>query len=198
MTLFLTKIEMLGVSQLLKSDWESIKQVSDWLKAFQLASTEMSTTKKPMLSKTLAVFRGLQEEIRKIIVDLPHSADQSLRHGLIDAHTKLSDYYYKLNESVYYTWAACASSLPTLRLEYSNVIDFLVLDPRIYYESLAKDFKTEPDLLADIQKSKAAMEEHFKSHYPTLDADSNSPAATSTPIPKTVDGSIRVTFLNRK
>ena len=95
---------------LLDSDWETIKQVSDWLKAFRTATTDMSTTKKPMLSKTLAVFRGLQETIRNVIATLPHSADPSLHRGLVDAHRKLSDYYYKFDESVYYTWAARKST----------------------------------------------------------------------------------------
>ncbi|KAE9393349.1 hypothetical protein BT96DRAFT_752456, partial [Gymnopus androsaceus JB14] len=88
--------------ELLESDWKTLKLASVWLKTFRSATTDMSTTKRPMLSKTLATFRGLQEEIRSILSQLPHSADPSLRRGLMDAHRKLSDYYYKFDESSYY------------------------------------------------------------------------------------------------
>ena len=67
----------------------------------------MSTTKVPMLSTTHAIFHGLQDDIKDIIRSLPASASPSIKFGLIDAHTKLSDYYHKYDESPLYTWAAC-------------------------------------------------------------------------------------------
>lgn len=87
-------------------DWDSIILVTGWLKSFRSATTLMSTTKRPMLSYTHAVFRGLQEDLRISLKDLPLSTPSVLRNGLLDAHRKLSDYYYKFDQSPYYTWAA--------------------------------------------------------------------------------------------
>jgi len=89
------------------SDWAAISQVAGWLKAFRSATTEMSKTKEPMLSTIHAIFRGLQDHISSILHELPNSTPTQLRIGLIDAHTKLSEYYFRLDESPYYTWAAC-------------------------------------------------------------------------------------------
>ena len=66
----------------------------------------MSTTQTPMLSTMHAVFRGLQDELREIIRDLPDSVPSSLKQGLTDAHRKLSDYYYKIDTSPYYLWSS--------------------------------------------------------------------------------------------
>ena len=66
----------------------------------------MSTTKKPMLSTTHAVFRGLQDEIRNIIRTLPPSTSPQLIKGLTDAHRKLSDYYHTFDESPFYLWSS--------------------------------------------------------------------------------------------
>lgn len=66
----------------------------------------MSATKKPMLSTTHAIFRGLQDNLRHILKELPNSVPPELKAGLTDAHRKLSDYYHKFDESPYYTWAA--------------------------------------------------------------------------------------------
>ncbi|KAF8227641.1 hypothetical protein L208DRAFT_1295851 [Tricholoma matsutake] len=67
----------------------------------------MSATKVPMLSTTHAIFRGLQEDIKGILRSLPATVSPHIKHGLIDAHMKLSDYYHKYDESPFYTWAAC-------------------------------------------------------------------------------------------
>ena len=91
-----------------EDDWEAIKQVASWLKAFRSATTQMSKTKEPMLSTVHAIFRGLQDHISTILRELPDSAPRQLREGLVGAHTKLSDYYWRTDESPYYTWAACA------------------------------------------------------------------------------------------
>jgi hypothetical protein len=104
---YVAKDRELQKFELSDSDWKTLKLTSDWLKTFCSATTEMSTTKHPMLSKTLATFRGLQDKLCEILAHLPHSANPSLQHGLIDAHHKLSDYYYKFDQSPYYTWSAC-------------------------------------------------------------------------------------------
>lgn len=41
------------------ADWEAISLVTGWLKAFRSATTEMSRTKKPMVSTVHAIFRGV-------------------------------------------------------------------------------------------------------------------------------------------
>jgi hypothetical protein len=80
-------------------DWEAIALVTSWLKSFRAATVEMSHTKEPTLSTVHAIFRGLQEHIHTIITQLPPTVSPKLREGLIAAHTKLSDYYYKSDES---------------------------------------------------------------------------------------------------
>jgi hypothetical protein len=68
--------------------------------------TTMSTTKKPMLSFTTTIFRGLQDDLQATIRHLPVGTPSVLRNGLLEAHRKLSDYYYKFDQSPLYTWAA--------------------------------------------------------------------------------------------
>jgi hypothetical protein len=66
-------------------DWDSIILVTGWLKSFRTATTLMSTTKRPMLSYTHAIFRGLQEDLRTSLRELPLSTPSVLRNGLLDA-----------------------------------------------------------------------------------------------------------------
>jgi hypothetical protein len=65
----------------------------------------MSATKKPMLSATHAIFRGLQQSLKEIITGLPDETDATLKAGLVAAHRKLSDYFHKFDQSKYYLWA---------------------------------------------------------------------------------------------
>lgn len=92
--------------ELAEDEWAAIAQVAGWLKAFRSATTQMSASKQPMLSTTLAIFRGLQEHIRLIFRELPASTPPKIKVGLLNAHKKLSDYYYKYDQSPFYTWAA--------------------------------------------------------------------------------------------
>lgn len=62
-----------------------------------------------MLSTTLAVFRGLQDDLKTILRGLATNVSPVIKRGLIDAHAKLGEYYYKYDESPFYTWAACMS-----------------------------------------------------------------------------------------
>jgi hypothetical protein len=64
-----------------------------------------------MLSTTHAIFRGLQDDLRQSLIDLPNSAPTYLKTALVRAHRKLSDYYTKLDESPFYIWASCKCSL---------------------------------------------------------------------------------------
>jgi hypothetical protein len=87
------------------ADWAAIQLVSNWLKTFRLATTEMSTTKKPMLSSTRDTFVTLQSDLKNIIKDLPASVDPELLDGLMNAHLKLSQYFAKCDVSPYGLWA---------------------------------------------------------------------------------------------
>ncbi|KAG2078425.1 hypothetical protein BDR04DRAFT_1086741 [Suillus decipiens] len=60
---FVAKTCDLRPYELSDADWAGIELVTKWLKAFRSATTQMSTTKCPMLSTTHAIFRGLQESI---------------------------------------------------------------------------------------------------------------------------------------
>jgi hypothetical protein len=97
-----------------EDEWHAIAQVADWLMAFRAATTQMSTSKVSMLSTTHAIFRGLQEHIQQIYRDLPTSTPPKIKAGLLNAHKKLSDYYYKYDQSPFYTWAACESHLSSV------------------------------------------------------------------------------------
>ena len=102
---FVSRNKDLHPFELHSDDWESIKLVMSWLKSFRSATTEMSATKMPMLSTTHAVFRGLQDEIKKILRSLSDSVSPNIKL-LTNAHRKLSDYYYQFDVSPFYTWAA--------------------------------------------------------------------------------------------
>lgn len=86
--------------------WNAIELVEKWLRNFHTATVQMSATSRPMLSTTLAMFRGLQENLRDIISTLPTNTATPLRDSLVNSHLKLSEYYTKIDESPYYTWAS--------------------------------------------------------------------------------------------
>jgi hypothetical protein len=72
--------------ELSPAEWDSIKLVTSWLKSFCSATTEMSTTKVPMLSTVHAVFQGLQDDLKEILRNLPNSVSTNVKRGLTDAH----------------------------------------------------------------------------------------------------------------
>jgi hypothetical protein len=104
---FVSRNKDLHALELTNADWESITLVASWLKLFRSTTTEMSTTKSPMVSITHAIFRALQDDIKDILRKLPDTVSPRIKLGLTDAHRKLSDYYYKYDASPFYTWAAC-------------------------------------------------------------------------------------------
>lgn len=104
---FVSRTKDLRNDELSEADWKAISLVSDWLKSFRLATTQMSATKTPMLSTTLAIFRGLQHSLKDILRKLPNDIAPEIKKGLVDAHYKLSDYFTKFDESPFYTWSAC-------------------------------------------------------------------------------------------
>ncbi|KAG6859467.1 hypothetical protein C0991_000651, partial [Blastosporella zonata] len=70
--------------ELSTEEWMAILQVSEWLKLFWIATTEMSQTK----------------------TKLPDNINITIKSGLLAAHQKLSEYYYWFDQSPFYTWAA--------------------------------------------------------------------------------------------
>ena len=104
---FISRNKDLHALELSNANWESINLVASWLKSFRAATTEMLTTKFPMLSTVHAIFRGLQDDIKNILRTLPNSVSPRIKLGLTDAHRKLSDYYHQFDASPFYTWAAC-------------------------------------------------------------------------------------------
>ncbi len=90
-----------------EDEWVAIASVAEWLMAFHSATTQMSMSRVSMLSTTHAIFRGLQEHVRKIYCDLPTGTAPKIMDGLLNLHKKLSDYYYKYNQSPFYIWATC-------------------------------------------------------------------------------------------
>ena len=104
---FVSRNKDLHALELSNTDWESLKLVTSWLKTFRSATTEMSATKVPMLSMMHVIFRGLQDNIKNILCNLPNLVSLKIKLGLTDAHRKLSDYYYQFDASPFYIWAAC-------------------------------------------------------------------------------------------
>ena len=115
---FIFQNEDLRNLALTEAEWDSITQVAGWLKAFRSATTQMSTTKQPMLSTAHAIFRGLQDEVRDALRSLPNSTSLKIKNGLLAAHQKLSEYYYRFDLSPFYIWAARASTLSVSWFEY--------------------------------------------------------------------------------
>jgi hAT family C-terminal dimerisation region len=172
-----------------EDEWDAIVQVADWLMAFRAATTQMSTSKVSMLSTTHAIFRGLQEHIQQIYRDLPMSMAPKIKAGLLNAHKKLSDYYYKYDQSPFYTWAACESCQSFVSYVKSLSQHYpLVLDPRISYEGALQDYANDPDLLAYLESAKSSLHNYYAICYAdstpqTLDdaADAVLPAMDGSP-----------------
>ncbi|KAJ7792593.1 hypothetical protein B0H13DRAFT_2172466 [Mycena leptocephala] len=161
---YVNENEDLAEYALAPSEWAALKQVSDWLKSYRYATTKMSATKQPMLSTTHAVFRWLQDELKAAIAALPSTADPALLEGLVAAHRKLSDYFTKFDESRYYSWATRLFFYISIK-HILFLIPPSVLDPRLSYEALRKDYADDSELLAGLEKSKADLKKHFETHY---------------------------------
>jgi hAT family C-terminal dimerisation region len=136
--------------------------VTRWLKSFRSATTQMSATKTPMLSSTHAIFRGLQAEIRDILRD-EQGLSPRLIQGLSDAHLKLSEYYYKFDESPFYLWASRKS--PFINYLRIRLTPLLVLDPSISYSALSEEFEDDEDLAPFLEAAKNKLHVYYKSRY---------------------------------
>lgn len=105
--MFVARIADSKVRPLTRPEWEAIKIVEGWLRRFRDATTKMSASKTMTLSMVHAIFKTLQDHVRSALKDLPIWVPPSLKTGLLEAHTKLSDYYYKFDESPFYVWSSC-------------------------------------------------------------------------------------------
>ena len=149
--------------ELSTADWTSILLITKWLKSFCSATTQMSTTKSPMLSTTHAIFRGLQEDLRQLLTELPDSSPSYLKNSLIKAHQKLSDYYTKLDDSPFYIWASCISLCTPL---YLTLTFFdAVLDPRISYQGLLADCTGDPLLVSQLELVNGQLTMGYQEQY---------------------------------
>lgn len=152
------------------SDWEAIELVEEWLRLFREATTLMSTTSGVTLSTVHSTFRELQDHVRDALKSMPVTAPGSLKQGLINAHTKLSDYYLVYDASPYYIWAAREFSL-IAGLTVSLTSYLAVLDPWINLTGLLRDCEQDDDLaiveeqIRHVHDGKAQLERHFKKYY---------------------------------
>ncbi len=103
---YISRIRELRHLELSEADWNAIELVTGWLKMFHSATTQMSTTKVSMLSMTHAIFHGLQDHLKDVLRSLPDNISPRLRDGVVTTHNKLSEYYYKYDESPLYTWGS--------------------------------------------------------------------------------------------
>ncbi|KAJ6583753.1 hypothetical protein B0H10DRAFT_1688795, partial [Mycena sp. CBHHK59/15] len=155
--------------QLSTDEWSVLNELSKFRLrngAACLRLLDPDATKRPVLSFTHTVFRGLQEDLRKSIHELPLSTPSALRNGLIEAHRKLSDYYHKSDDSPFYTWAA-------------------LLDPRISYEGLKADFYHDEDLMNDLEDAKSKLDAYFRRNYADKVSSTSVQATASAPVQST-------------
>ncbi|KAG1731486.1 uncharacterized protein EDB91DRAFT_1238927 [Suillus paluster] len=151
---FVAKTWDLCQYKLTPKDWSAIQLVSDWLKAFCSATTQMSTTKCSMLSSTQAIFCGLQESLQKSLHKLPNNTLPHLKDSLIKAHQKLSDYYTKFDESPFYIWSSHKNSF--------------FLDPQISYEGLLTDCGDDQTLCGHLDNAKVQLHWYYQDNYLSL------------------------------
>ncbi|KAG0695804.1 hypothetical protein DFH29DRAFT_991905 [Suillus ampliporus] len=151
---FVAKIRELRQYELSAEDWRVIKLVSHWLKAFRAATTQMSTTKRSMLSSTQAIFHGLQESLQESLHELPNNTPPHLKDSLIKAHRKLSDYYMKFDESPFYIWSS-------------------LLDPQISFEGLSADCGDDHMLQSHLEHAKNQLYSETLSGSPQKAATHN-------------------------
>ncbi|KIJ48682.1 hypothetical protein M422DRAFT_247543 [Sphaerobolus stellatus SS14] len=95
-----------------------------------------------------------------IFPEPPQTATKEVRNALLASHCKLSDYFYKIDQSPYPIWAS-------------------LLDPHINYKGLVDDHANEPKLLEQIQQSKSELKAHYIK--PTVSSQSLSGSSSGLP-----------------
>ncbi|KAF4620479.1 hypothetical protein D9613_001146 [Agrocybe pediades] len=86
---FVESTRELHPHELHESDWKDLEKICDWLGIFRAATTQMSSTKTPMLSTTHAIFRGLQDKLKEILCRLPDDVNARVKTGILKSHRKL-------------------------------------------------------------------------------------------------------------
>ena len=155
-----------------------IMLISQWLKSSHSATVQMSATKKPMLSSTLAIFHGLQDPLHQTLCTLPNNTPSKLKQGLVKAHLKLSHYYGKMDSSPYYVWACCMLSSFSF---FGSCSLYLVLDPRIGYTGLVADCEGDVTSLWELEQAKDNLEDYFCARYCTSASRPSTPHPLSSP-----------------
>ena len=100
------------LEQLSAIEWNVIMHVEKWLDSFREATTLMLVAQAPALSVVLTIFCDIQDDIQAAYRELPLLAPLALKQGVLNAHWKLSNYYYLTDASPYYIWASRKSYVP--------------------------------------------------------------------------------------
>lgn len=135
-----------------------------------------------MLSTAHAIFRGLQDEVCNTLRSLPDSTSPMIKNGLLGAHQKLSEYYYRFDLSPFYLWAARKSYHPFSSLFKHDWLLSEVLDPRVSYDGLKTDYAQDVDLLADLEKAKSALRTFYHDKYSSFTSSTKKTASTTAPV----------------
>ena len=113
-----------------------------------------------MLSHMHTIFCGLQEHIHEALHNLPSGIDLCIKHGLCSS---------QVSWVLLLIWP-----IPLLYLGhiyvcviFNHVLAHIsaVLDLRITYKGLKLDFKNDPILLVDLDKSKSHLREYYNKYY---------------------------------
>jgi hypothetical protein len=102
----------------------------------------------------------------------------------VAARRKLSDYFTKFDESRYYSWATHLFSYISIK-HILFLMPPSILDPRLSYKALQKDYADDSELLAGLEKSKADLKKYPEIHY----ADAQSSSVSDTPAEPSPAGS---------
>ena len=147
--------------ELSDDEWNSIQLVAKWLQQFDIATSEMSTMKKPMLS----FFHSLQANLYDALVNLPLNIDPRLKAGLLKLIQSLNNIIIS-SISLLTIFGLLVCEFPTT---YHRISEFNhpVLDPQISYNGLKEDFNESSDLqlLNDLNKAKQELFKLYEEHY---------------------------------
>ena len=102
--------------------------------------------------------------IVNIIWQLSELLPINIRTGLVEVRQKLSIYYYKYDQSPFYTWAAHKFPL-VIAVCMRCVSHYLVLDPCINYKVLLEDYQDDQDLVDYLESSVLDLCMHYQRHY---------------------------------
>ncbi|KIK76513.1 hypothetical protein PAXRUDRAFT_18158 [Paxillus rubicundulus Ve08.2h10] len=124
----------------------------------------MSATKCATLAFVHVIFKGLQEDLKEHLANLPDSIPTHICEALVKAHQKLSDYFYKFDDLSLYVWAA-------------------ILDPHINYTAIWNEASDDADQQDHLRRCLDRLHAHFKLGYVLLETQAVSlPPPTPGPI----------------